>query len=159
MDFVSDSLASGRRIKCLTVTHDFSHECVDIAVDHGIGGEYVVRVLDQVARFRGYPQAVRSDQGREFTSGAFMAWALEHLPGWLIRPFILSFLTTALGLTDKLFLQGAMLVNRRGGRFCDEFDKPVWKLAEQPQQSGYVVLDRKLAEEEEQRRNSGTPWI
>ena len=30
MDFVSDSLASGRRIKCLTVTDDFSHECVDI---------------------------------------------------------------------------------------------------------------------------------
>jgi len=75
MDFVSDSLASRRRIKCLTVTDDFSHECVDIAVDHGIGGQYVVRVLDQVARFRGYPQAVRTDQGPEFTSRAFMAWA------------------------------------------------------------------------------------
>lgn len=75
MDFVSDSLASGRRIKCLTVTDDFSHECVDIAVDHGIGGEYVVRILDQVARFRGYPQAVRTDQGPEFTSRAFLAWA------------------------------------------------------------------------------------
>lgn len=61
MDFVSDSLASGRRIKCLTVTDDFSHECVEIAVDHGISGAYVVRVLDQVARFRGYPQAVRTD--------------------------------------------------------------------------------------------------
>jgi putative transposase len=36
MDFVSDSLANGRRIKCLTITDDFSHECVDIAVDHGI---------------------------------------------------------------------------------------------------------------------------
>lgn len=46
MGFVSDSLASGRRIKCLTVTDDFSHECVDIVVDHGVGGEYVVRVLD-----------------------------------------------------------------------------------------------------------------
>jgi hypothetical protein len=76
----------------------------------------------------------------------FMAFALEHFPGWLIRPFVLSFLTTALGLTDRLFQQGAMLVNRRGERFCDEFDKPVWKLAEQPQQSGYVILDRTLAE-------------
>ncbi len=53
MDFVSDSLARGRRIKCLTVTDDFSHECVDIAVDHGIDGQYVVRVLDQVARLWG----------------------------------------------------------------------------------------------------------
>ena len=75
MDFVSDSLSSGRRIKCLTVTADFSHECVDIAVDHGISGAYVVRVLEQVALFRGYPQAVRTDQGPEFTSRAFLAWA------------------------------------------------------------------------------------
>jgi putative transposase len=37
MDFVSDSLANGRRIKCLTVADDFSHECVDIA-DYGISG-------------------------------------------------------------------------------------------------------------------------
>jgi putative transposase len=36
MDFVSDSLANGRRLKCLTVADDFSHECVDIAVDYGI---------------------------------------------------------------------------------------------------------------------------
>ncbi len=38
MDFVSDSLASGRRIKCPTVTNDFCHECVEAAGDHGIGG-------------------------------------------------------------------------------------------------------------------------
>ena len=40
MDFVSDSLANGRRIKCLTVADDFTHECVDIAVDYGISGQY-----------------------------------------------------------------------------------------------------------------------
>jgi len=35
MDFVSDSLSSGRRLKYLTVADDFSHESVDIAVDFG----------------------------------------------------------------------------------------------------------------------------
>jgi putative transposase len=44
MDFVSDSLANGRRLKCLTVADDFSHECVDITVDYGISGEYVMCV-------------------------------------------------------------------------------------------------------------------
>lgn len=78
MDFVSDSLCSGRRLKCLTVADDFSHECVDIAVDFGIGGEYVTRLLDQAARFRGYPQAVRTDNGPEFTSRAFLGWAERH---------------------------------------------------------------------------------
>src|SRR5438045_4644939 len=35
MDFVADSLVNGRRLKCLTVADDFSHECVDITVDYG----------------------------------------------------------------------------------------------------------------------------
>jgi len=78
MDFVSDSLANGRRLKCLTVADDFSHECVDLAVDYGISGLYVTRLLDQAARFRGYPAAVRTDNGPEFTSRAFIAWAQEH---------------------------------------------------------------------------------
>ncbi len=74
-DFVMDALANGRRIKCLTIVDDFSRECVDIAVDYGIGGEYATRLLDQAAQFRGYPLAIRTDQGPEFTSRAFMAWA------------------------------------------------------------------------------------
>ena len=87
MDFVSDSLSTGRRIKCLTVADDFSHECVDITVDWGISGVYVTRVLDRAALLRGYPQAVRTDNGPEFTSLAFMAWAqvrgIRHI---LIEP-------------------------------------------------------------------------
>jgi putative transposase len=78
MDFVSDSLANGRRIKFLTVADDFSHECVDISVDWGISGLYVTRLLDRAAIFRGYPVAVRTDNGPEFTSRAFMAWAHSH---------------------------------------------------------------------------------
>ncbi len=78
MDFVSDGLANGRSIKCLTVADDFSHECVDIAVDYGISGQYVTRLLDQAAMFRGYPAAVRTDNGPEFTSRAFIAWAQSH---------------------------------------------------------------------------------
>jgi transposase InsO family protein len=64
MDFVSDSLSNGRRLKYLTVADDFSHECVDITVDYGISGQYVTRLLDQAALFRGYPQVVRTDNVR-----------------------------------------------------------------------------------------------
>jgi transposase InsO family protein len=78
MDFVSDSLANGRRLKCLTVADDFSHECVDIAVDYGISGQYVTRLLDQAAAVPGLPSGVRTDNGPEFTSRAFIAWAQSH---------------------------------------------------------------------------------
>jgi len=39
---------------------------------------YKRQVLDRAALFRGYPQAVRTDNGPEFTSRAFMAWAQSH---------------------------------------------------------------------------------
>jgi putative transposase len=78
MDFVSDSLVNGHRFKCLPVADDFSHECVEITADFGIGGQYVTRLLDQAAIFRCYPKAVRTDNGPEFTSRAFIGWAQTH---------------------------------------------------------------------------------
>ena len=47
-------------------------------MNHGISDAYVIRVLDQVVRFRGYPQTVRTDNGPEFTSCAFLAWTQQH---------------------------------------------------------------------------------
>ena len=78
MDFVHDSLANGRRINCLTVADDFSHECVQIGANFGISGQYVTRLLDQAALLRGYPKAVRTDNGPEFTSRVFLAWTQIH---------------------------------------------------------------------------------
>ena len=91
MDFVSDAIcrpgAVARRIKCLTVADDFSHECVDISTDFGIGGVYVTRLLDRAALFRGYPKAVRTDNGPEFTCRAFLTWVQKHgIEHLLIEP-------------------------------------------------------------------------
>jgi putative transposase len=82
LDFVSDAIARpgaiSQRIKCLTVADDFSHECVGITADFGIGGAYVTRLLDRAATFRGYPKEVRTDNGPEFTCRAFMTWTQKH---------------------------------------------------------------------------------
>ena len=78
IDFVSDSLESGRRLKCLTIVDDFTKEAVDIVVDHGISGQYVTRVLEAAGRFRALPQTIRTDQGPEFTGKAMDAWAYSH---------------------------------------------------------------------------------
>ena len=77
MDFVSDTLTDGRRIKVLTIVDNFSKEAIDLVADFGISGQYVTRVLDQVARFRDYPKAIRTDQGPEFTGKALDQWAYK----------------------------------------------------------------------------------
>ncbi len=38
----------------------------------------VTRILDNTALFRGYPAAIRTDQGPEFTSCALNQWTFEH---------------------------------------------------------------------------------
>jgi putative transposase len=78
MDFVSDSLEHGRRLKCLTIVDDFTKEAVDIVVDHGISGHYVTRALNAAARFRSLPETIRTDQGPEFTGKALDQWAYER---------------------------------------------------------------------------------
>jgi putative transposase len=87
MDFVSDALDSGRRIKTLVVADDYTHECVQIACDFGMGAQYVTRMLDEAARFRGYPKAIRTDNGPEFTAKAFLTWTqAHHIQHILIQP-------------------------------------------------------------------------
>ncbi len=45
---------------------------------HGISGFRVTRGLDEMARFRGYPKAIRTDQGPEFTGKALDQWAYQR---------------------------------------------------------------------------------
>ena len=74
-----------------------------------------------------------------------MAWSMTHLPMRVLRPFIMSFVTTALAPSLDLFREGAILINRDGHRFCDENDEPAFALAEQPGKQGYILLDGELA--------------
>ena len=84
----------------------------------------------------------------------FMEISLEYMPPWLLRPFIMSFLTTVLEAQPSLYVNGAILVNTRGERFCDELDHPEYKLMEQPDQHAFIVFDERLA-----RRFSQFPYF
>ncbi len=82
-----------------------------------------------------------------------MRWVLDHVPGPLLRPLIISFLTTVLVPSPKLFQQGAIMINARGERFTDELMDPCADLARQPDQRAYILLDGRLAE-----KFSGWPY-
>ena len=77
---------------------------------------------------------------------SLLGWSLDHLPAALLRPLMMKFLTTALAPSMALFEAGAALVNQRGERFGDELDRSAWRLADQPDKQGYIVLDRALAQ-------------
>jgi succinate dehydrogenase/fumarate reductase flavoprotein subunit len=74
-----------------------------------------------------------------------MAWSLEYMPSALLRPFVMSFVTTALAPSLDLFAEGAILINKHGVRFADELDKPAFALPDQPDKVGYILLDQRMA--------------
>ena len=65
MDFVFDRTAEGRSIKSLTVVDDATHEAVAIVAERALGGHQLVRILEQLARSRGLPKAIRTDNGKD----------------------------------------------------------------------------------------------
>ncbi len=78
MDFLFDQFVDGRRMKVMTVVDDFTREALAIMPRRSISGQDVAGILDRVALGRGYPAAIVSDNGPEFTSKALDAWAYEH---------------------------------------------------------------------------------
>lgn len=87
MDFVFDRTAEGRVVKNLTVVDDATQESVAIEVERAIGGQSLTRILDRIALNRPLPQAIRTDNGKEFCSEAMLTWA--HTRGvklFLIEP-------------------------------------------------------------------------
>jgi putative transposase len=78
MDFVSDALFDGRRLRALTVVDAFTREALTIEVDQGIRGEQVVSAVSHIAAARGAPRTIRVDNGPEFVSKALDRWAYEN---------------------------------------------------------------------------------
>lgn len=78
LDFVSDALYSGRRFRTLNVLDEGVREGLGIEIDTSLPSERVVRVLEQITTWRGYPKEIRCDNGPEFLSQAFADWCRIH---------------------------------------------------------------------------------
>lgn len=75
MDFVHDQLATGRRLRILTVVDIFSRYVPVLDARFSYRGEDVVRALEKVCGQIGYPKTIRVDQGSEFISRDMDLWA------------------------------------------------------------------------------------
>lgn len=78
LDFVSDTLADGRRLRVLCVVDDCTRESLALVADVSLSGQRAVRELNAIAVERGYPDAMVSDNGTELTRMAILAWAKQH---------------------------------------------------------------------------------
>lgn len=78
LDFAADSLATGRRIRVLSVLDVFTRECLALEVDTSFASRRVTRVLERIIAERGLPQNIRCDNGPELTSRHFISWCVEH---------------------------------------------------------------------------------
>ena len=78
VDFTSDALWCGRRFRTFNVLDDFNREALAIEIDLNLPAARIIRVLERIAAWRGYPSKLRMDNGPEFIALATADWADEH---------------------------------------------------------------------------------
>lgn len=78
IDFMSDALITGQKFRTFNVLDDFNRECLGIFVNKNMPANTVTNYLDFIAESRGYPKAIRLDNGPEFIAKIFLKWANSH---------------------------------------------------------------------------------
>jgi putative transposase len=74
IDFLFDALASGTKLKILTVGDDFTRECLALEVGTSFMAERVGGALDRLVSERGAPEYLKCDNGSEFIAHLLQAW-------------------------------------------------------------------------------------
>jgi putative transposase len=78
MDFVHDQLATGRKLRVLTIVDTYSRFSPAIEPRFNFRGADVVEILEAVGRQVGFPKTIRVDQGTEFVSRELDLWAYQR---------------------------------------------------------------------------------
>ena len=77
MDFMHGQFQDGRCIRLLNVIDDFNREGLGIEIDFSLPSERVIRALENIIGWRGCPKEIRCDNGPEYVSSIFQAWAVK----------------------------------------------------------------------------------
>lgn len=75
MDFVHDQLATGRKLRVLTVVDTYSRLSPVIDPKFRYRGEDVAQTMDRVCARIGYPNTIRVDNCSQFVSREMDLWA------------------------------------------------------------------------------------
>ena len=75
MDFVSDQLYDGRRVRVLVIVDNHTRESLVLAAGQRIRGIEVVAELERISKEHGFPKRIQVDNGPEFISKDLDRWA------------------------------------------------------------------------------------
>jgi len=75
MDFVHDQLATGRKLRILTIVDTFSRFSPALEARFTFRGADAEEALEKVGRQMGFPATIRVDLGTEFVSRDLDLWA------------------------------------------------------------------------------------
>ncbi len=78
VDFMSDALYCDRRFRTFNIVDDYNREALGIEIDLNLPAPRVIRTLERIAAWRGYPDRLRLDNGPELVSVALAEWAESH---------------------------------------------------------------------------------
>lgn len=82
LDFMSDALYDGRKIRTLNAIDHFNRKCVGIRVGFNIPARIVIQSVEQMIDLHGKPKRIRTDNGPEFRSKLFQKWLLNQDIEW-----------------------------------------------------------------------------
>ena len=74
MDFMHDTLITGRKVRILNVMDDYNREALAVKADYSQSGKTVVMALEEIINWRGKPTQIRCDNGPEFLSNTFVEY-------------------------------------------------------------------------------------
>lgn len=75
IDFMADQLTTGQRFRIFTAVDHFSRECICLLAGDRLPAEAIIGELERAIAARGVPKVLTVDNGTEFTSLRFDAWA------------------------------------------------------------------------------------
>ena len=75
VDFMSDALWCGRRFRSFNIVDDYNREALGIEIDLNLPRQRIIRILERIAAWRGYPAKLKMDNGPELTSVKLADWA------------------------------------------------------------------------------------
>jgi putative transposase len=83
IDFMSDALSNGKKIRTLNVIDQYNRKCLEIGINFSLPSRKVIEILERTIDESGKPMVIRTDNGPEFTSYEFQNWLVKNDIKWI----------------------------------------------------------------------------